>query len=1002
MRVVPILIAILSCTGMSYGQQSIPRERLAQSTYYTWTGENGLVSNNITSAIQATSGFIWITTYNGIMRFDGTRVEVFDRATLPFLSTDAFYAVYEDTAGTLWFASQGSGLIRYRNNQFEPVVPANDSLPKSIRCLWIESPEKIWIGSNTQGLYKLEKNQLTHIDHPQLNDIGILDIEHDSQGNLWIATDGHGVFRYSGKTFTQFSTNEGLPNNNINSLEWQPNGKLLVGTSNGLSVIENNEAHKHQYLKDNQINYITTDAQGRIWIGTESGLGRMDTADSPPDFVGEETGAPYARINYISFDNEGSAWISTGRNGLVQLKPSGILNLTTSEGLSLNRVNVVTELSDNTFYIGTDNGHVNIFHEGVITTMPLKTSLNGTGVRDICQDQQGNFWIASYRGVLKRSGNAERLFTTHDGLPAEDIRRILYDSKGRLWFASRSAGLFQFRDNRVVRVLDKKVLRSNYILAMEESNDGRIYIGTHSGGLSIIQPNDSVENYSVSTNDAGLLIFNIHIDTRGDVFIVCNTGPYAFDGKKFTKLEIEIPGKGETYFDWLEDELGNVWITTNVGVLKLAKADVKRFLEGTISIIPTKLFDNQDGMKSKECTGATRSLVSSTGKLWIPTLGGVAIYYPDKIKKNLITPPVYVTSVTLDHETLPLPTNGVIEIPAGNLRIRINYTALSYLAPAKVHFKYQLRGVDREWVDALTSREAEYTNLSPGRYSFSVIASNNDGLWNQQGATITLHIRPHFYETAWFYVLSGIGIMVMLYGLYKWRVYRIEKRNAELRKLNEELDRFVYSTSHDLRAPLASIMGLINLSRLEKENKDQYIDLIEKSVTKLDQFIGEITDYSRNARLELDPKEIQFEILVGTILDDLKFLDEHNRISKSIEIKGTGAFRTDELRLTIVLNNLISNALKYHNPTASSPFVKISIEHSAQEAVITVSDNGIGISEHHVPSIFKMFYRGSDRSRGSGLGLYIVKETVDKLKGVITVSSVLHKGSTFTVRIPSL
>jgi signal transduction histidine kinase/ligand-binding sensor domain-containing protein len=1003
MRARFVILMWLMSSLSAPAQNFAPSDLLSQSSYFQWTGENGLVSNNVTSSLQARSGFIWITTYNGLMRFDGTHVEVFDRSSIPFLATDAFYRVYEDSKGVLWFASQGSGLIKYEDREFKQVIPNNDTLPKSIRCLLLEKDNVIWIGSNTEGLFKLTNNKLEKISHPILDHIGILDMHRDFNNHLWIATDGQGVFRWDGTAFQSYTTEEGLVSNVVNALEVTPDGTVYIGTANGMNMFRAGKIVTNRFLAVTPINAIIMDRDNRLWIGSENGLGRIFPDGKREEFVGEETGAPFVRINGISFDNEGSTWLSTGRHGLIQLKQTGVLNLTTVEGLAINRINIAVEGANRAFYIGTDNGKVNIYQEGKITTLPIRTDLGGAGIRDICLDKNGVIWIASYKGILRIEGTSERLFTTADGLPADDMRRILLDSQGRLWFASRSGGIAQFKNNRVVRVIDKdNGLRSNYILAMEEGADGKIYIGTHSGGLSVIENDGTITNHALTSDDAGVLAFNLYPDPVGNVWIVCNTGPYFFNGKTFKEIELSASIKGETYFDWLEDAYGTIWMTTNIGVLRFTKEDVRKFLSGELQRVPTKLFDNQDGMKNKECTGATRSLLSSDGKIWVPTIGGVSVFYPDKIRENTIVPPVYITDIITDDATFTKTNSTSVTIPQGNLRTTIHFTALSYLSPSKTAFRYKLDPVDKDWVSVHNVREAEYTNLPPGRYTFLVIAANNDGLWNTQGDSIEIVVLPFFYQTVWFYVLLALGILISLYGLYKWRVSRIEKRNAELRKLNEELDRFVYSTSHDLRAPLASIMGLVNLSRLEKDNKDHYIDLIEKSVGKLDQFIGEITDYSRNARLDVDPREIHFEKLLNTLLDDLKYLDEKASITKSVEITGAGTFYTDELRLKILLNNLISNALKYHNPHQEHPFVKIHITYNSDEAQIKVIDNGIGIDEKHLPNIFKMFYRGSDKSRGSGLGLYIVKETIDKLRGSVDVLSYHGEGSTFTVKLPSI
>jgi len=999
-RVLIFLSCSISAMGQSQNRNYTPGDLLSQASVFQWTGENGLISNNVTSALQAKTGFIWITSYNGIMRFDGKSVEVYDRKTIPFLSTDAFYRVYEDKKGVLWFASQGSGIIKYDGFKFSPVDSVNTIIPKSIRCLYIEDDSKIWIGSNNSGLYYLENNIPHHVSNPLINGTNILDIDQDLNKTLWIATDGNGVVAYDGKNFTHYNTQHGLSSNTINSIEATDDGDVLIGTTNGLNLFSEGKITSVDFLQDVPINDIVKGIKGWIWVATENGLARIEKGKNIVDYVTEKDGYPFARINNISFDNEGSIWLSTGRNGLVQVKQTGIVNFTTTQGLAMNRINIIVEGPNKTFYIGSDAGDINVYKNGEIKRIPIQTQLTNASIRDICEDDKGNLWIASYRGILKISGRKEKLFTLQDGLPAIDMRRVLKDRKGNLWFASRSGGVIKFNNDHVIATYNRENgLGANYVLSLEEDSLGNIYVGTHSGGLTIISRDGTPAIYHITPNDAGVLIFNIEIDQKRGSWIVSNSGIYLFNGSAFKKMELEGLHKGETFFDIINDFNDNIWITSNIGVLKINSVDIERYLTGSTQSVPFKLFDNQDGMKNKECTGATRSLLSSSGRIWIPTIGGVSVFYPDKIFENRVLPPVYITSLVTDKKISYL---NKASIPPGNLRYVFNYTALSYLSPTKVKFKYKLEDVDPDWVDAGSSRQTEYTNLRPGNYTFRVIACNNDGLWNRQGATMHFTVEPFFYQTYWFYGFSITLVLLLFYAIYKWRVYRVEQRNTELHKLNNELDRFVYSTSHDLRAPLASILGLVNLSRLEDKNKDYYINLIEQSVKKLDEFIREIIDYSRNARLDVEPTAIDFERLANSTLENLEYLDEQNAISKTISIINSYPFYSDKIRIGIILSNLLSNAIKYYNPAVTNPSVALTITLHQTQAIIRVTDNGIGIAEEHLETIFKMFFRGSDRSKGSGLGLYIVKETVEKLGGTITVQSTLNEGSTFEVVLPSL
>ena len=232
---------------------------------------------------------------------------------------------------------------------------------------------------------------------------------------------------------------------------------------------------------------------------------------------------------------------------------------------------------------------------------------------------------------------------------------------------------------------------------------------------------------------------------------------------------------------------------------------------------------------------------------------------------------------------------------------------------------------------------------------------------------------------------------------------KLKRQFVELEKTNSELDKFVYSTSHDLRAPLTSILGIIGLSKMDTEDKQQleYLDMMERSINRLDGCVIDIINYSRNTRLEVQKEKIDFNLLISETLENLKYIEGAEKIETKININETTSFYSDKSRLRVIFNNLISNAIRYHIPTHEHPFVNIHVSIFEDKVVIQVKDNGMGINAKHIPEIFDMFFKISKKSLGSGLGLYIAKETVNKLNGEIKVESELDEGSTFTIEIPN-
>ena len=252
-------------------------------------------------------------------------------------------------------------------------------------------------------------------------------------------------------------------------------------------------------------------------------------------------------------------------------------------------------------------------------------------------------------------------------------------------------------------------------------------------------------------------------------------------------------------------------------------------------------------------------------------------------------------------------------------------------------------------------------------------------------------------------ILAILGFVMLLLLLYNWQLKRaVKERTKSLEKTNRALDSFVYSVSHDIRSPLSSIQGIINLMRLDPQDMDKYIELVESSVNRLEDFTGDILAYSRNSRSDLKLNSVDVTSIIEKSINGIKFLDEKNRITFIKEFKLNARFVTDAWRLEVILGNIISNAVKYSDLSKESPYVRIRATIENHGLNIYIEDNGIGIAENHMDKIYDMFYRATESSNGSGLGLYIVNETVEFLHGKIDIKSKLQQGTKINIKLPDL
>jgi len=980
--------------------QEIPKS-LDRLSVYSWAEKSGLDTKNITSAFQSRDGYLWLTSYSGIIKFDGYQSQFYNRNNLPFLAIDGFRKGFEaPDESRLYFASQGSGVLVYENNNFKLLTASNGTIPKSINYLLVEENRSILIGSN-DGLYQYQDNKITPLKPSIFKKMNVIDIKRDHNGTLWIATEGQGLYSLDPQGNTRrYGIENGLQSNVINTLSID-SLQVYIGTQAGIAILKNREVKPIEFMQNQSINTILSKGD-IVWVGSNNGLGRLNIKTNNGDYTRSLEATTLTRINQIQFDKEGSLWICTGRDGLIQLRQTGVSNYTTYDGLSSNKINIIkNDYLGNRQFIGCDDGSLFTYNNNQITKIPLKLQSSQTGIRDVLEEKDGTLWVASYRGLIRKRGDDEFKYDLSQGLSSMDLRVIHKDQKGNIWVGSRSGGLVKIVDDQVVAIYDENNgLNSNFVLSIEEDNDGNLFIGTHSGGLTQISPKGDFTNHSISENDAGLIIFNTHIDKQGQLWVVSNSGLYHFQDGKFTPIALQKNLSGISMFDWLEGPQGDAWITSSQGVINIPKAELAAFFKDNSHIVESKMINSTDGMREEECTGAVQASTDNAGRLWIPTIGGVSVIDTDLLRTNTIKPPVYISSLTAD--TTIYENNNDLEIPAGHIRYVINFTALSFISPDEMKFRYRLENFDEDFIEVKNERQVEYTNLPPGDYKFSVMASNNDGVWNEVGDELRFSVAAFYYQTTWFYLLVVLAATAILFITYKWRIHGIEKMNVKLRKVNSELDSFVYSASHDLRSPLASLLGLIDLAHVDSKNTGLYLEKMKTSVKKLDAFIGDIIDFSSNERKEVMISTFSMPELIDDVLDELNFLNHDDSVTINKSFNGESSFASDRRRVAIILRNLISNALKYRDNEKQNPTISINIHCDKIYTSIEIDDNGIGIAKHAMRDIFKMFFRATENSSGSGLGLYIVKETVEKLQGTITVESVVKKGTTFTITLPNL
>lgn len=974
---------------------------LKDLSIYQWTAKDGLSSNNITSVFQDSRGLLWVTSFNGVMIYDTERIDIYDKDDFPFLDNDGFHVVTETSDSTILLGSQGNGIIAYKHGQFEQFAVSEGVAPKSVRCFLIDPDGSIYVGTDNQGAIRIEGNKGTQVLPEEAVHVTVRDVCQNQRGDIWIGTEGLGLYGIVNDTIMHFGIHNGLHSNTINALEADSLGRILIGNNGGYQLIDQEyQLQSFDELKGIYVNSLMMDTSMSVWLGSELGIFRFHEQTRTLRRLNSKRGVDMVRVSDIMMDREGSIWMSSNRSGLIRFKESLVTTIM-KPTISSDRTFLVYESWDGNRYIATDQAALDVC-DSDCDRLEIKSNLYDNGVRDIFHDQSdSSFWLATYGGVVHiLKDGRETNYTIKNGMPANNFRLVHKDALGNLWFASRSGGLVKFRDGEVLEIygVDNK-LESSFILSLAESQTGDLYIGTHSGGLSIMDQKGEVRTFHLKEDDAGVLFFNVDLRDDGTALITSTIGLVYFDGQKLSLVHMKTDPISRTFFDVLRDDWGNIWVTSNKGVLRISQSDFGTYLDGTVKELNYQVFDENDGMFNEECTGATRATKLKDGRIMVPTLGGVCVLDPKKLEMNRKTPDVIIRNLIADQKVHYHQTGKKIEVEAGAKRLTFQFAALSYLSPDRNYYRYRLEGFDPDWSGATILGEIEYTNLPPGNYQFQVMASNDGENWSEDIALMDFRVQPFFYETIWFYVVVIVAMLLLVWVVYEWRLSFINRQNKELKKVNEELDRFVYSASHEMRSPLSSILGLVQIARQDDSSEVRtYLEHIESSVMRLDDFIKDIIDYSRNARLGVIGQVIDLRAMVDSVLHSISFTENYGKIRLIIEIEDRLSFCSDEGRVKIVLSNLIANAYKHHEPeNREDPWVKVEVKKAEGGISIEVADNGPGISEKHHQEIFKMFYRANTTTEGSGLGLYMVREIAQKLDGKLTMHSVLNQGTSFSL-----
>ena len=749
---------LLGCANAAALQPSTP---LASYSRQSWAMESGLPQNSVQALLQTADGSLWVGTEAGLALFDGSGFRVFDRDS-------------------------------------RPALPGND-----IRCLLQTGDGALWIGTS------------------------------------------EGLARWKGETATAFTTREGLPGNIIRALRSNDRGSVIVTTQNGEAAIEDGMVmpiapNRHagpepelaaalpdggkaeatsttvsvtqlgrevrlrvgKELPGSRVHALLADREGSLWIGTNHGLARW--IEGKVQLLPE--GDPLGNTSIVALleDREGDLWLGTESDGLQILRDHRFRTLGARGGLSSNGTTAVVEDSAGTLWAGTQNDGLNAVRRNgadrafQVRTWSVTRGLVSDVILSLAAAPNGDLWVGTPDGLNRIRAGSVATFTSSDGLPDDFIRSLFIDADGSLWIGTRR-GLAHWTMSRGVNsrasiqtYTQASGLGSDLVGAIARDVHGDLWVATLAG-LSRLHEG-KIDNFTTANGLSSDVITALLARADGTLLIgTQDHGWGAWDGHAFFPA---IEGRHRAIYAILNDGIGHLWFATENGIARCDTSGMAVTARGNFCAKWLEL-SAADGLPSKETAINSHPSAwrSRDGQLWFATPNGLVEVDPMHFPVNTLPPPVVLERFVVDDAAQPVQAEGSsLKIPAGHVHFQFDYAGLSFVAPQKVRYRYMLDGFDRGWTDAGTRREAYYTNIPPGQYTFRVQAANNDDVWNTAGADFPFELRSHYYQTLWFYALLLAMLAAAIVLLVKGRLHLAEREFTAVLGERNRIAREIHDT----------------------------------------------------------------------------------------------------------------------------------------------------------------------------------------------------------------
>ena len=860
-----ILLAgiLLACCSSVFALD--PALDVSQYAHTSWKIRDGFTKGVINSIVQTSDGYLWLGTDFGLLRFDGVRPVPWQPPTGERLPSEKITRLLVTSDGTLWIGTV-SGLASWQNNRLTLWPELAGHLVMKI----LEDHEgTIWVGAlgvPTGSLCAIQKGKAECFGEDGRFGIGVLGLYEDTKGNIWAGV-RDGIVRWKPGTPTSYSVPE-TPNG-VRSFYEDDDGALMIGTQNGVRRLVAGKIEKYSipgFQRQFNTEGLLRDRDGGLWMAT-SDQSLIHVHQGRTDMYAQLDGLSGDRISTLFEDREGNIWVAT-LNGLDRFRDFAVSTFTAKQGFADSAASVLAA-RDGSVWCATErglfrwlNGQLTIFGdrgaEAIHRSDKRKATLNGHGPNSLFEDGSGRVWVSTLGGIGYLENDR---FISVRGIPGGPVHAMGADAKGNLWIANQDSGLYSLSpDLKVQHIPWAELGRRNFAYALggDPGHNG-MWLGFYQGGIAYLEDGQVRASYTAANGLGRGAVRSFQFDPDGTVWIATEGGLSRLKNGKLATLSSKngLPCDGVQWV--MEDDEHSFWLPSPCGLLRIARTELDTWAAAVDKdgnsgrTVHSDVFDSSDGVRSSSFGSGNTPIAGKSldGKLWFTSEDGVSVLDPRHLPFNKLPPPVHVEQITADRKPyeVTVENNGSLSLPALSRDLQIDYTALSFVAPEKIRFRYKLEGYDKDWQDVGNRRQAFYTNLPPRNYRFRVMACNNSGVWNETGTFVDFTIAPAYYQTTWFRIALVLTALLVLFALYRLRVRQVAQQvRAGMEGRLDERERIARDLHDTL---LQSVQGLIlkfhaGIKQIPAEIPAR--ETMERALDHADQVLAEGRDRVRNLR----------------------------------------------------------------------------------------------------------------------------------------------------------